>query len=250
MMNRIRQLVAAARRLRDERFTMVYTMGKVGSTAIERRLDAAYHTHTLYGRPPCPPYHLYKFGAFKVWLRRFGVYPLKRALLRLRPFVRIVTFYRDPKGRNPSMFMQDLPYWLTYDAAVVGGASSREEAGDYLVEAYRRVFPHDYPMYWVQHELARFTGIAPEELMLGDAAFKVVRRGRYAVFIGRIESLSECLDELSEFAGRTLTDVGETNRGARKWYGPLYQPFVDGLRDNPDIEYSPGFRRANGYADV
>lgn len=231
---------------------IVYTMGKVGSTAVETNLDGAFHTHTLYGFPPSPPYHRLKFGRWRMALRRWTVYPLKRFLLRRRTRIRIITFYRDPKQRNPSMFMQDLPYWLTdyllgTDARL---GLNRAEAPDLLVDAYRAIFPHDYPAQWVARELACFSGIPASRLALGDADHKVIEHENVAIFIGRAERMDACEAPLAAFLGRATIKISATNRGEGKWYAPIYSSFQAQLAGCRDIDYCEEFRRANGYRDV
>jgi len=235
------------RRWTREEAVFVFTMGKVGSTALETHLHPAVHTHSLYGNPVCPPAQRYKYGRLGACLQRSLLQPLKRFGLRRRAHIRIVTFYRDPKERNPAMFMQDLPFWLTAYIARYKPAMRCEDP-DFLVSAYKEIFPHDFPMIWVRDELARFTGIAPDELMLGEADHRILRRGRYSVFLGRSEALDRCRGALAEFLDRPeFGEVDSANRGNNKWYGPLYAAFLESLRRRDDIPYAEAFRRANGY---
>jgi len=237
-------------RLLNEQFIMVYTMGKVGSTSVEDCLKNAYHTHTLYGCPPSPQFHIQKYGKLWFLLRRYTIYPLKRAMIRTRRRVKIITFYRDPKDRNPSMFMQDLPFFLSSYICDYG-ISTREENPELLLSAYKQTFPHDYPAMWVHKELARFTGIAPKDLMLGNGNYHIIHQGRYSVFIGRTEALFECLPHLAEFLDMPqLTELAHSNRSTAKWYAPIYKNFIYALRADPNIEYAEEFRIVNGYADV
>lgn len=229
---------------------MVYTMGKVGSTAVEANLASAFHTHTLYGLPPSPPYHRLKYGRFRVALRRLFLYPAKRFVLRRRKSIKIITFYRDPKTRNPSMFFQDLPFWLTEFYLRSGAADpnvNRAEAQELLPEAYKAIFPHEYPATWVERELAPFTGVGAEELALGRADYKVVDRGKIAIFIGRAEAMTACAKPLAEFLGLDSLEMRESNRGLGKWYAPVYRVFQSQLSKREDIDYCETFRRANGY---
>lgn len=225
---------------------VIYTMGKVGSTAVEHTLSSAYHTHTLYGNPPCPHYHQWKYGSLGVLARRWLTYPLKRLMIRMRPRIRIVTMYRDPRFRNPSMFFQDLPFWLSA-FSVRPGVSTRATSVDFLVDAYREVFPHDYPQTWVEGELSRFTGIPSEDLTLGNAPFSVVRRGRYEVFIGRAEELSDCMSQLAEFLGTDVGQLGVVNRSEAKWYADIYSQFLSRLKHRTDVHFCEQFRCRNGY---
>ena len=246
-------MIKKLRRFLDKDLVMVYTMGKVGSTAIETAIESnltpALHIHTLYGFPPSPPYHRFKYGRLRMALHRLIVYPAKRFVLQRRKNLRIITFYRDPNARNPSMFMQALPFWLTEyflrgDEVKV---ANRAEVPDMLLEAYKSVFLHEYPAQWIERELSTFTGIATEELALGTADYKVVERGKFAVFIGRAEAMDACAAPLAEFLGRNSLEISEKNRGSCKWYAPVYADFRAQLAERNDIDYCEAFRRANGY---
>jgi hypothetical protein len=148
------------------------------------------------------------------------------------------------------MFMQDLPFWLS---AYTGGpeVSTRDEDPLLLVSAYKHVFPHDYPMQWVKDELARFTGITSADLALGRANHRVLHKGKYSVFIGRTEALAQCLPALSDYLGiPELSAKYGSNRGSRKWYAPIYAEFLEALKTDEQIAYSPAFRSANGFDDA
>ena len=250
MGKKTREYCKALHQLFDEQMVLVYTMGKVGSSAVEDWLGHAFHTHTLYGHPPSPPFHIRKYGKIGFLVRRYTVYPLKRAMIRARPRVKIVTFFRDPRDRNPSMFMHDLPFWLT-NYICDHGVPSRVEDSEFLLTAYKKVFPHDYPGLWVRNELSRFTGIATEDLWLGNDDYRIVTQGRYSVFIGRAEKLTECLATMAEFLDiPQRAHLARINRGAAKWYAPLYRDFLQSLRADASIDYAEDFRRANGYVNT
>ena len=117
---------------------LIYTMGKVGSSMIERQLPNAYHCHTLYGNPPCPPYLIFKFGKVINFIRKLAVYPLKRIILRNRKKLKIVTLYRDPLTRNPSMMFQDLHFWIA-DYLLSKPNFNRESNSTMLLDIFKKV---------------------------------------------------------------------------------------------------------------
>lgn len=246
MRKRLQRIINRSKLFSKGDLVLIYTMGKVGSTSIEARLPNGFHTHTLYGFPPSPHHHMQKFGRLGFAVRRFSVYPIKRAILRRNKKLRIVTFYRDPQTRNPSMFMQDLPFWLSRYLVRVQEAN-RSEAPDLLMEAYRTEFPHDYPQDWVRKELSPFSKIPAEKLMLGQEDYKIVEKGKYSVFVGRMENMDAYTDALFDFLGLPSGSLEAVNRGDRKWYAPLYSDFRNELKSRSDITYSEEFRKANGY---
>ncbi|USA42141.1 hypothetical protein NCG89_11475 [Spongiibacter taiwanensis] len=224
-------------------------MGKVGSSTVEGLVLNSYHTHTFYGMPPSFPYHLYKYGRLKILLRKYFVYPSKRLILYLnRKNVTIVTFFRDPVARDPSMFFQDLPYWLTYYMSK-SGVKSRSEDPDFLRVAFKEIFPRDYPERWVRLELCRLAGIRYEDACLGGEPFKVIESGRFRVFIGRSEKMEECLKALIPYLNLSSKVVDEDkNRGSKKWYAQLYREFCLAAEDDIKDHCSKGFRDDNGYS--
>lgn len=241
------RIATRIKKLLNTNTIVVYTMGKVGSTSVEKSLPNTFHTHTLYGNPPSKPAQIRRFGKLKFILRRFTVYPAKRILLRLNKEIKIVTFYRDSKDRNPSMFMQDLPFWLSAYISD-NNVAIREEDPDLLLTAYKDSFPHDYPSFWIRHELGKFTGIDYHELSLGSKNFRIIKNGRYSVFIGRTESLDDCLPALSDFLGIQIKDkMQRTNRGEAKWYASIYKDFLRKISNDSSISFDNEFRKSNGY---
>ena len=94
-------LLSLIRQIWNKDIILIYNMGKVGSSSIEAQVPNAFHTHTLYGKPPSRPYHELKFGKAIMFLRKITIYPAKRFLFRRAKTVKIVTFIRRPEERNP-----------------------------------------------------------------------------------------------------------------------------------------------------
>lgn len=244
--NRLEYMLSKLKTFTRKDITMVYTMGKVGSSSIEKSLVNAVHTHTLYGTPPSPPYHLYKFGYARVFLRKLITYPVKRALLKMRRKINIVTLYRDPVYRDPSMFFQDLPYWLTYHQTR-NAVNTRSETSNYLVEAFESTFLHGYSEWWVRNELSRFTGISYQELCLGNDSCKIVDKGRFRVFLGKSENMEEYY-QLLDNNGLSIFEAEDSqNRGSKKWYASAYQEFMKSYDVNLLKSKNQKFRADNGY---
>lgn len=228
---------------------LVYTMGKVGSSAVAAAVPDSHHTHTLYGNAPCPPYYRFKFGWIRRLLRKYFVYPLKRKLIRTNTNLKIVTLYRDCHERNVSMFFQDLQYWITTHTTSKSGYTRRENV-DVLADAFESAFNHLYADEWIEKELARFTDINIADLYLGNLSLKIIKRKNLQLFIARVEDLEKIVDSLAEFLDLPSIDLSkQENRGADKWYGPIYRKNRDRLIAL-SRKRSFKFQRLNGYEET
>lgn len=225
---------------------LIYNMGKVGSTSVESGFKRAVHTHTLYGFPPCSEYYKQKFGKAGCFFRKHLVDPLRRFLLKRNKEVYIISFYRDPAARNISMFMQDLPYWMSRYSRKHSG-SSREEGYGVLVRSFMEEFPHEYPEQWVEKELGRLTGLSPETLSLGIENYKIINQNQFKIFIGRNEKMDECIEPLVKHFGMNKETVNKnSNRGDEKWYADVYAKFRENVQGSP-VPGCEKFKVRNGY---
>ena len=224
---------------------LIYTMGKVGSSTIEKQLQNAHHCHTLYGNPPCPPYFIFKFGKVINLVRKLTVYPLKRMVLRNRKQLKIITLYRDPVTRNPSMLFQDLHFWIS-DYLLQNPKLNRTSNSMILLDIFKNKFPHNYPEGWIRDELSRFTKIPERQLYLGDQNYKIINNNNFTLFVGRIETLGEYIEVLAKFVDDEL-ELNSTNLGKNKWYAPIYDEFKIPLEKISKERTSEKFRELNGY---
>lgn len=87
---------------------IIYQMGKVGSTSLEKSLPNSFHTHTLYAKEPNPLSTSFYKSSFVLKTRYF----LIRNLIKRRRKIKIISVVRHPLERNFSMFFHDLPEWL------------------------------------------------------------------------------------------------------------------------------------------
>jgi len=244
---RIESYLAGSRSLLADDFVLIYTMGRVGSTSVESIVKNSLHTHSLYGNPPSRPRQLQKFGRLLFNLRNIIILPAKRYLLRARKELKIIVLYRDPVARNPSMFMKDLPFWLC-EHSIKRQGSNRNLSQDFLIEAYKETFPHNYPSLWVREELSRFLGCPAERLMLGDRNWVEVNLQKTKTLIVRTEAIEEVLPKICQFLGVDLPDVvPNANSHQEAWYKDLYKDFVNRLKLDDDLDFDQRFRIENGY---
>jgi hypothetical protein len=212
--------------------TLVYQMGKVGSSAIEKAVPGALHLHTVRGG--------------RYWLlRRFDK---KRVLERVVTFLRllklrmeikfakrvsVVTLVRSPHKRNVSYFFQRLYVDINYyyqDNNVDPRVANFEVLFDAFEYNVRRL---DHYLFdrWFEEEFKRCTGIdIYSKAYDHDSGFVEFKKKNIKVFLTRSEDLSRCQKELEEFLGKSVS-LERVNDGSQKWYSDIYRRFKD--------EYTP-----------
>jgi hypothetical protein len=203
-------------------------MGKVGSTSLAKALgERAIQIHNFYpSNELCSHKPLYRSSLYRKPLH-WMFYRVIRLGIRRRRKLKIITLVRDPIGRNVAMYFQDLHYWLAYYFSEVRpNRDTREEDIDILVDCFREVFDHRYPLDWFDKELKRLTGIDVYEFTFDSTTgCTEINRGHVSLLIIQTERLSDCWHAVEEFCGRKL-ELREDNRGKRKWYGTMYSEFL------------------------
>ena len=228
VMRAVRHLLRSYRRYRDENTILVYQMGKVGSTALTRALgDAAIQIVSFYPSNFSFP-HTPSYGVDlprRLMHRLFC--PVIRLAVRRRSTLKIVTLVRDPVGRNVSMFFQELHNWLAvYFSEIRPDRVSREDF-DTLLDCYRELFNHRYPLEWFDRDLKRLTGVNVYEHPFDTAeGCTRIDVGATSVLIVQAERLRERWQSVEEFCGRKLA-FREDNRGEHKWYATVYADFLE-----------------------
>lgn len=221
-----RQLLAQLKMLVRGDFILIYQMGKVGSTALERTLSNSLHFHTLYNRPHCEFRARLKWGWFGTRILMPIAYFCKRLAIRRGRKVKIITLVRDPVARARSVFFQELPYWLVLYFNK-RGLDERQEGVFVLDEAFGQEFNIDYYDSWFDEELKRFTGIDVfEQEFDADQGYALLTRGKYEVLLIQYEKLSEVQEQIESFAGQAI-DLTRENVSTNKWYGPILRNFTE-----------------------
>ena len=198
--------------------TLIYTMGKVGSTAVEGWLPNAVHVHTLYGNPPSRFKQELKFGKILFHLRKWVHYPVRRLLIKSSANLTIITILRHPDERNLSMFFHDLPYFIMeYEKK---SKLSYRKSNFSLLDVYEN-FDKEYPDYWLNSEFCKFTGVTPSQILqLKDNPLKLHQKNMtlYIAKLDQLDTLKKILQEQFEITD----DEGIGNKAKDKWYQDLY----------------------------
>ncbi|WP_160154388.1 putative capsular polysaccharide synthesis family protein [Microbulbifer sp. ALW1] len=217
-----KRLTSTYKKLANEESILVYQMGKVGSTSLERSIPGAVQLHSLYGRPPC---HLHEKKLREslignLWLKFRDAFT--RFAINRRKKIRIITLIRNPLDRNVSMFFQDLLFWGR-DYVDQHRPDTREEGEIFLVEAFHKAFDHFYFDTWFDEEIKRFTGIDVFEYANSESGHIRIQQGRFDILLLKTEQLNtpQAREAMADFCKSEVKLSGE-NKGENKWYAEAY----------------------------
>lgn len=189
---------------------IIYTMGKVGSTAIEEAILRAKLPYSVYQA------HSLVAERLQMWKKRYvheGQYTsrarhlwMAKALRRrldepLGEKWRVITGTREPISHAVSQFFQmvDRRYPEVFDEA---GRIREEKALDHLKEKVRSFDERtNFVCTWFDRELKSVFGVdLYEEPFDHEAGYRIVERSEVKVLAYRLEDLSGCFAEaMQEF---------------------------------------------------
>lgn len=232
-MNRHKLLIA---KYRAPETIFIYQMGKVGSTTLENSLPNAIHVHAFYSKNNTCPVRmkgLAKFG-FKYFIYRTEQelvdYLLRRAFKK-RKNTKIITLVRQPIRRNISMFFHDLDAYLfaahtncmnTRSAPLI----TRYQKTDMLFDVFGCEFDHNYALNWFDREFLPMTGVDVYKHSFDtEKGYALITECQIEVLCLRTDKLSENVNVLSDYLGNQV-EILSANKANDKWYGELYQQFV------------------------
>ena len=216
--------ISKLKKYSSEDCILIYQMGKVGSTSIEHSLKNSIHLHTLYNNSPCHVHQRQREGAF------FGKYShklmsiVRRAAIRKRKTIKIISLVRDPYQRDISMFFQDLPHWL-YEYIGSNKVNTKSENRTFLSEAFNKSYDNKYALTWFDKEIKRFTGIdVLTEGFNKNEGFTIYEKGKYKLLVLDVKKIANCESVISDFSGVDVQLIS-SNKAENKWYSELYRNF-------------------------
>jgi hypothetical protein len=224
-------LTKTIKKYSDEKNILVYQMGKVGSSSLERSLPGSIHKHSFFGNPPNPTdYYLRNNTQLKLITSRlkdiFKVFLIKR-----RKTVKIICPIRPALSRNISMYFQALPFWLAdYQTGYYSKSFERDGRKDgleILFDSFNKNFPHSYPDDWFSTELMKLSGIdvlTDVEKNGFNNGYHIYKNGKYEVLVIRADLLSKKVNVLNNFTGENI-QIENTNVSSNKWYSAPYSLF-------------------------
>lgn len=220
----LKKIINTYRIFSDEDALLIYQMGKVGSTALEKSLPKAIHIHTLYGTYLCEFYHKLRYRTLISRLKCSAVQKAKRIIIKRRNKIKIITLVRDPLNRDISHYFQDIQYWLTLHN-LNAKADIRDENIDALVDCFEHTYNFDYARNWFENEVSRFC-----KMNVTDIEFDKVRgigylnKGKFEILVIRMDKLDGLEDEISKFANKKIV-MRRVNDSSKKWYSEAYKDF-------------------------
>jgi hypothetical protein len=214
---------------------IIYQMGKVGSSSIQKSLRALhmgvaiYHVHHLArdprprsgsanvtGKKPVPPRHYW--ASLYLWklIRKFGEnYRWK-----------IVTLVRDPVATNISAFFQNVQMNI-YELDQLADDGTLNV--DRLIETFFKAYPHNRPLTWFDQEMKMVFGIDIYNSEFPKTkGYEIYQGDRAQVLLIRVEDMDQCSQAaFREFLNIEKFDMIHANVGSQKTYGQIYRTFID-----------------------
>lgn len=214
-------------RYTDPNLVLVYQYGKVGSTTLADSIPGAVNLHDLFANPLCECGFRQRHS---LGYRKVG-FPLdrlfRRTIIKRRPSTDLIVPLRAPWERNISMFFQDLPFWYV-DYLTNSKATQKVEGIGLIQQAFETRFDHQGTDRWFEREFCRLTGIPFAEIQFDkEAGFSILTQNKYRCLLlttNHIRS-NEGKQTIENFLGRPF-ELTDSNRGDRKWYGPVYKNFL------------------------
>jgi len=222
---------------RQEQPVLIYQMGKVGSSALEKSIEGSIHLHDLMSisaskqiSPVRAQLHKPKTNYVKRLLKR----AIMINMLKRKQHVRIISLVREPIGRNISMLFQSLPFWVA-DKYLKDDSAVRSERPQLLHEAFEEHVNHHYPLEWFDNEIKALTGIDvfihPFDHELG---YQTYQKGNFSLMVIRTDKLDQSQQAISEFLQQDI-QVTHDNQSENKWYSPLATEFKSSYQLKPEF---------------
>lgn len=244
---------------REKDALLVYTVGKVGSTAVADSLrssgldlqilqlhwlvpehlerdDALYrkrarkHRGTLLERRFWPGY---------LWLGECMARRVRRPPRNGGPW-RIVTLVRDPVARNVSSFFQNLEPFFDFDLSGAIATQGEQRVVEQLITLFLDSYlgesiasQHDGdPLTWFDEELkAVFDVDVYARRSPAERGYDICRSQRAEVLLIRMEDLARCAQAaFRDFLGLESVTLRRRNVGDDKDYSDVYKRFLETIR--------------------
>lgn len=227
---------------RNEEKVIVYTMGKIGSTTVEKSLKAlrkmpVYHIHVLTPDGIDRADKIYEESFER--RRKIAFHVLESQYLRKQldkglkgKKWKVVTLVRDPIAKNVSSLFENLDLALDYKYEDKVKYLKTEDIIEELGEIFLKKFDnHDKPLTWLDLELKPVFGIDVfSSEFPRSKGYKIYEAENVDLLLLRLENLNQCACEaFKEFLDVSELNLIRANTGGNKDYGDIYRNFLDSV---------------------
>ncbi len=204
---------------------LIYQMGKVGSTSLEKTIPGSIHIHTLFFLWPTHKPPSVRRNNLKKKMAGWLYDKLRISAIKSRKKIKIISLVRDPYSRNISDFFQGFSYWVyKYTLKVATDARSVSDP-TFVYNVFDKMYDHNYGIDWFDTEFKRMTGIDVYDFNFDKSkGIQKIISGKYEILIIKLEKMDSVWNEIEEFAGIKM-NMTNANFGSNKWYAPIYKTF-------------------------
>lgn len=220
---------------------LIYQMGKVGSTSLEKSIKDSIHWHSFY---PFYSQKIYKTRLNKAKFLYKIIYPVEFFLLRKiikRKInkgieLKIITLVREPISRNISFLFQVSPAVLYRQYLNGGKRDDLDNTLEYMEEEFYSNIWHESAEEWFEQDLKKVTGVDVFDYEFDKSkGYSIIKQKNVNVLVLKMESLHENEDVIGEFIGEKNFNLKADNISSNKWYRDLYRSFKSNFK--PDQSY-------------
>lgn len=223
---------------------LIYQMGKVGSTSIEKSLSNTYynveHVHSFHSPVMYEMFNGIRSAKYNNPLKnriseRISKLIRKR-IIKKKKKLKVVTLVREPISRNISMFFQGIHIAL-FELAKRNNTRFEENVNkNKLRELFMDVFNHEYGVRWFDDEFKKTFDIDIYKYNFDkEKGFSFIIERDIQIMVIKMEKLNELEKEIGDFLNISEFKLHNVNRGGKKWYADLYNDFKNEFI--PTIEY-------------
>ncbi|MEG9295980.1 putative capsular polysaccharide synthesis family protein [Mangrovibacillus sp. Mu-81] len=222
---------------------LIYQMGKVGSTSLEKSLENnnkyyTEHTHSLRAPIVFKMFKNFKSIKFYAPLKFIIIYKIgaliKKFIIK-RKKIKIITLVREPISRNISMYFQDIHIPI-FDVSILNDNRHEDKVNHTILhDFYFKKFNHYYGVNWMEEEISKNFGINVYEHDFNkEKGYGVITKGNVSILILKMEKLNDLKSEIQDFLCLKDLEIKKSNQAKEKWYAPLYKQFMENFHPSED----------------
>ncbi len=205
-------------------FILIYQMGKVASTTIEKSLFelGIDNLHTHYYSKNAVHY----FYNDSMRRKAYKPDPLIRLCFKLRrKELAIITMMRDPIARNISMLFHELPHIL--DIHITRFPYEAYHGINTLLDIFLEKYMYnDIVTEWFDKELKYYTGINIMDFPFDkEKGYIEINKGKYKLMALTAEKLNSNEEAIGEFLQVGDFKLVHANMASQKWYDKIYSDY-------------------------